>query len=88
MSTEDAIEECLERIDHTRALLERQLTELHGLCRLHVDECKAIGRDCCYDLHGLSGHMLGMAIVALRLDGATDDNIRELVDGTLPGEIF
>lgn len=36
MSTGRAIEECLERIDHTRALLESQRIELHGLCMVHV----------------------------------------------------
>ena len=80
MSTEQ-IEECLERIDHTRALLERQMTELRGLCMARVEECEAAGGDSsrCYDLHGLSGHMLGMAIVAMRLAGANDDNMRELL---------
>jgi hypothetical protein len=82
MSTEHAIEECLERIDHTRALLESQLTELHGLCMIRVDECEAAGSDSspCYDLRGLSGHVMGLAIVAARLTGATDDNIRTLLN--------
>jgi len=79
MSIEQAIEECLERVDHTRALLESQLTALRRLCIARLD-----GNDSQrYDLHGLSGHVLGMAIVALRLDGANDDDIRMLVDLTL-----
>ena len=85
MSTEEAIEECLERVDHTRALLESQVTELRRLCIVRVEEREAAGDDSPqrYNLRGLSGHMLGMAIVALRLDGATEDNIRTLVDMTL-----
>lgn len=88
MSTEHAIEECLERIDHTRALLESQLTELHGLCMVRVDECEAAVSDSshCYDLHGLSGHVMGLAIVASRLNGATDDNIRTLLNLILKRE--
>ena len=85
MSTEQAIEECLERVDHTRALLESQVTELRRLCIVRVDERHAAGDDSPqrYDLRGLGGHVLGMAIVALRLDGATHDDIRMLVDLTL-----
>jgi hypothetical protein len=84
-SAERAFEECLERIDHTRALLERQLTELHGICVVLVDECEEAGRDSsqCYDLRGLSGHMMGMAIAAMRIDGATEDNIMAVVNMTL-----
>jgi hypothetical protein len=87
-STAHSIEECLERIDHTRALLERQLTELHGLCMRRFAECEAAGNDTsqCYDLHGLSGHLMGLAIAAIRLDGATDDNIRTLLNLILKRE--
>ena len=86
--TEHAIEECLERLDHTRALLESQLTELHGLCKRRVDECEAAGTDSahCYDLHDLSGHLMGMAVSAVRLDGATDENIRTLLNLILKRE--
>jgi len=83
MSAEPAIEieECLESIDHTRALLESQLTTLHRLCVISTDECEARSDAApCYDLFGLSGHLMGLAIVAARLNGATDDNIRTLVD--------
>jgi hypothetical protein len=67
------IEECLERIDHTSALLESQLTELRGLCTVRRGSAR------CDDLEHLCGHLMGMAIVAAHLAGATDDNIKALV---------
>ena len=84
-NTEQAIEECLERVDHTRALLESQVTALRRLCIAHIEERQAAGDDSPqrYDLRGLGGHVLGMAIVALRIDGAIHDDIKMLVDLTL-----
>lgn len=50
------------------ALLESQLTELHGLCMVRVDECDAAGSDSlhCYDLHGLSGHVTLLNLILKR----------------------
>ena len=76
---DEAIEECLERLDYTRAQLENQLTEVRGLVLLRAKQ----DHDSPCVLGGLSGHLLGMAIVAMRIDGLTDDDMRILLHLTL-----